>query len=57
MKGGILKTWIRQGRIIQPGEVIDLPAEQANLALERGLAVKQGSAYVGRGKAGTRKKA
>ncbi len=52
MKVKILKTWIRQGRIMQPGEVIDLPDEQASLALERGLAAK-----LGRGRAGGRKKA
>ena len=55
MKVKILKTWIRHGRIMQPGEVIDLPEDQADLALERGLASRQGRKAAGRGKTGGRK--
>ncbi len=48
MKVKILKTWIRQGRIMQPGEVIDLPEDQAARALERGLASRRSRKAVGR---------
>ncbi len=57
MKVKILKAWIRYGRIMQPGEVIDLPEDQAARALERGLASRQSRKAVGRGKPGGRKSA
>ena len=54
MKVKILKTWIRHGRIMQPGEVIDLSDEQVSLALERGLAAKHGRKTTSRRKKGGR---
>ncbi len=54
MKVKILKTWIRHGRIMQPGEVIDLSDEQVSLALERGLAAKHGRKTTSRRNTGGR---